>query len=241
MKTNCNIIQDLLPLYIDDFCSKESRSLVEDHLKECEVCNRKYNNQKSELEVNQDIIKENLKAKRPFKKIIRYLTVALILIAILITTSILTYITIDRDRVAYLTISGKIKSQMFLRELDKGKFEKAADHIHFVGIRYGVELTKEEEKKQWIEGMKKLKNDGIEIVSHRDTVIKSDDGFTCGYSIVEIKYDNKLYEFTLGLYTNRKIELGGLGYLADQNQSESEVKEMIMNRVNEVIKTYYPG
>ncbi|WP_010250022.1 zf-HC2 domain-containing protein [Acetivibrio cellulolyticus] len=240
MKTNCKIIQDLLPLYIDDFCSNESRSLVEDHLKECEICSRKFNDQKCEIEVNEELIKENLKAKRPFKKIITCLTVALIIIAILIPVSILTYNTIDSDRVAFLTIAGRMKSQIFLWELEKGQFEKAADHVQFSGA-YGVDLTEEEEKKQWIEGMKKLKNDGIEIISHRDTVIESDDGFTCGYTIIEIKYDNKLYDFKLGLYTNRKVEVGGLGYSADQSQSDSEVKEMIMNRFNEFIKTYNPG
>ena len=28
MKTSCKIIEDLLPLYIDDVCSKESREFV---------------------------------------------------------------------------------------------------------------------------------------------------------------------------------------------------------------------
>lgn len=35
---NCEIIQDLLPLYADDCCSKASRALVEAHLKTCPDC-----------------------------------------------------------------------------------------------------------------------------------------------------------------------------------------------------------
>ncbi len=35
---NCNIVRDLIPLYIDGCCSIESRKLVEDHIKECRQC-----------------------------------------------------------------------------------------------------------------------------------------------------------------------------------------------------------
>lgn len=38
MKTSCEIITDLLPLYHDDVCSTESRKLVDEHLQECDVC-----------------------------------------------------------------------------------------------------------------------------------------------------------------------------------------------------------
>ena len=34
----CGIIQDLLPLYLDHVCSEESKQLVEQHLKNCPVC-----------------------------------------------------------------------------------------------------------------------------------------------------------------------------------------------------------
>lgn len=32
MKISCNIIEDLLPLYVDDMVSEDSRQLVEEHL-----------------------------------------------------------------------------------------------------------------------------------------------------------------------------------------------------------------
>lgn len=38
MKTPCNVIRDLLPLYQDGVCSPESRQLVAEHLEECEPC-----------------------------------------------------------------------------------------------------------------------------------------------------------------------------------------------------------
>lgn len=38
MNYPCNLIQDLLPLYHDGMCSKESVEIIEKHLSECTVC-----------------------------------------------------------------------------------------------------------------------------------------------------------------------------------------------------------
>ncbi len=38
----CDVIRDLIPLYIDGCCSKESRREVEKHLEECEECRGVY-------------------------------------------------------------------------------------------------------------------------------------------------------------------------------------------------------
>ena len=37
-KYNCEIIQDLLPLYQDHACSPSSQAVVEEHLTECTDC-----------------------------------------------------------------------------------------------------------------------------------------------------------------------------------------------------------
>ena len=38
MKTDCEVIRDLLPLYADDVCSEGSRNMIEEHLKDCSEC-----------------------------------------------------------------------------------------------------------------------------------------------------------------------------------------------------------
>lgn len=38
MKLSCEVIQDLLPLYREDMLSQESRSLVKEHIAECDRC-----------------------------------------------------------------------------------------------------------------------------------------------------------------------------------------------------------
>lgn len=37
-KTPCEVIKDLLPLYVDDICSEKSKEIIEEHLLECEEC-----------------------------------------------------------------------------------------------------------------------------------------------------------------------------------------------------------
>ena len=58
MKMDCNVIQDLLPLYADDACSEESREIVQEHLQECESCSRMLEKMKNEE------IETDLKAER---------------------------------------------------------------------------------------------------------------------------------------------------------------------------------
>ena len=36
--TPCEVIKDLLPLYVDDICSEKSKDIIEEHLVECEEC-----------------------------------------------------------------------------------------------------------------------------------------------------------------------------------------------------------
>ena len=57
MKTECEVIRDLLPLYADDACSDKSRDLVKEHLQECEACREMLNDLRS-TEVESDLRRE---------------------------------------------------------------------------------------------------------------------------------------------------------------------------------------
>lgn len=52
MKISCNIIRDLLPLYIDRIESDESRAAIREHLKFCPDCRRYYKSIGRALSVN---------------------------------------------------------------------------------------------------------------------------------------------------------------------------------------------
>ncbi len=44
---NCNIVKDLIPLYIDGCCSEESEKVVEVHIRDCDNCKRLLEDMKS--------------------------------------------------------------------------------------------------------------------------------------------------------------------------------------------------
>lgn len=59
MKYDCNIIGDLLPLYIDGACSQQSSEMIEEHLKECKSCSILCESMReSETQIDKEIQKE---------------------------------------------------------------------------------------------------------------------------------------------------------------------------------------
>jgi Predicted integral membrane protein len=70
MNTSCEIIKDLLPLYHDGVCSKESGIAVEEHLSHCESCKAEFNAIDEGLAVNtaEQNLKEAIAVKNLSKK-----------------------------------------------------------------------------------------------------------------------------------------------------------------------------
>ena len=71
MKTDCEIIRDLLPLYADDACSGKSRTLVDEHLAECPACGQLLEKlQSTELEAGLKTEKDSVIAygRRSFRR-----------------------------------------------------------------------------------------------------------------------------------------------------------------------------
>lgn len=69
-KISCDIIKDLLPLYIDGVCSSDSIDLIEEHLKECPLCEAEFLNQQNNTDIKPEIDKDIDKAvKNANKKI----------------------------------------------------------------------------------------------------------------------------------------------------------------------------
>lgn len=99
MKVHCNIIQDLLPLYYDDICSEESKTLVEEHLEKCVTCRKElklmdgaYQNFHTHLN-DEDIIEAAATAWKKGKKqsFFRGSVVAAILILLLFLIFVVPY------------------------------------------------------------------------------------------------------------------------------------------------------
>ena len=78
MKITCDIISDLLPLYIDEVCTEDTKSAVEEHIGECGKCRDILENMSLDNPINIPEKTEVEKAKKPFKKLRRRFTFWLI-------------------------------------------------------------------------------------------------------------------------------------------------------------------
>lgn len=83
-KMNCNVIRDLLPLYADDICSEESKTMIEEHLKQCVECRKALEQMKGTLELSADH-EEGYSTLKKIKKILCKKYVILALSAAVIT------------------------------------------------------------------------------------------------------------------------------------------------------------
>lgn len=69
MKISCEIIKDLLPLYLDGVCSNDSKVMVEEHLAECDSCKAELHAMKGEFSLSHK--EQNLKEAEAVKKLSR--------------------------------------------------------------------------------------------------------------------------------------------------------------------------
>ena len=57
MRVSCEIIRDILPLYYDKVCSKETCTLVEEHISDCAKCAEELEKLNSNFERNHHLQK----------------------------------------------------------------------------------------------------------------------------------------------------------------------------------------
>ena len=60
----CEIIRDLMPLYLDDICSAETKKTVEEHLADCEECRKYMKQMQTELEVEKMALEDSVEEKK---------------------------------------------------------------------------------------------------------------------------------------------------------------------------------
>ncbi|WBW49372.1 zf-HC2 domain-containing protein [Peptoniphilus equinus] len=137
---DCDVIQDLLPIYVDDAISESSRKLVDEHINECEECrellemikveHKKEAGVKRQYETH---VKNYAKRMQRRKRIIIASLVALFCVGI-IGASVITYFAVS-DPFDYLAIDlGTYEeAEEFI---EQGKIPaimpKTAEHISFI-------------------------------------------------------------------------------------------------------------
>lgn len=131
MKVNCDIVQDLIPLYEDGVCSPGSRAAVEEHLEICEAC-RKFREtaqnmpQEEPVEASPPAVKrvKRLMTKLRLRSLLS--AIALILIAVLCYNQF--YI---HSGLCFTNWDDIYYAKKFLGYLETGEYELAADMVDF--------------------------------------------------------------------------------------------------------------
>lgn len=106
----CALVLDILPLYVDQVCSEESRRYIEEHLENCENCKKEYEQMERDLvvpaEKDVSLIKK-IKRRNRTEKIVIAGTVAiffLILFAVFIQFALAPRINVNGDVVDQVSV-----------------------------------------------------------------------------------------------------------------------------------------
>jgi len=201
MKIDCNVIKDLMPLYIDDYCSEESKQLIDDHLKKCEKCKTTYIHMTSSLPDEDQIIMESSEIqdtkviKKGIKKLRRLWIMSL---AIIVLLSPIAYLSINQVRgvgVCFTNIDDIYRCNQFLNLIEKEDFEKAFEYLeidsHYRNLStFNIEVTTDKYHKickdYFVKNMQLLYKNGYKVADSTFVSISQDYDF--GW-----KLDYKIY------------------------------------------------
>ena len=148
MKENsCDVVQDLLPLYLDGCCHPGSRALVEEHLKKCPDCERVRREMAGELPIPEEPQPEGeaepareepeqaLEQKRArtfrkgMKKIRRRWIASLIVVIVLVPFVLLGINQVREEGLCYTNLNEFYLANAFLGKMKAGDYEGAAEYI----------------------------------------------------------------------------------------------------------------
>ena len=163
-QTSCDVVQDLLPLYLDGCCHPGSRALVEEHLKECPDCERVRREMAGEIPAPEEPqpegeaepakeepeqAPEQKRAKtfrKGMKKIRRRWIASLIAVIILVPFVLLGINQVREEGLCYTNLNEFYLANAFLGKMKAGDYEGAAEYIdrEFRRWEFQARFTEEE-------------------------------------------------------------------------------------------------
>lgn len=141
MKLDCYVVEDLLPLYLDEVCSEQTKALVAEHIENCETC-------KKLMEEGQTVQIPHIELQKPevdnavrkgFKKIrIRWMAsvIAVFLLIPLIGLGFLGYHEKRNEGIAFSNLDDVYRCFRYLHCIKDNEFEKASEMVDFPRILY---------------------------------------------------------------------------------------------------------
>ena len=129
MKWNCELIQDLLPLYEEDLCSPTSRKAVQEHLEECECCRRL--TAPLPIEVPRDLPDADQAVQKSIKKVKRRWLASLLAAVLAVPLLLMGYNQYRGYGLCFTNLDDIYTGWRFLHALETEDWEKAAQMHNF--------------------------------------------------------------------------------------------------------------
>lgn len=155
MNVNCEIVQDLLPLYEDGVCSESSRAAIEEHLKTCETCRALKEGVPliPEPEIILDTAEEEKKVVGSFKKVRRWWGLSLIAIVMIVPLLAASVNQFRGVGISFTNLDDIWTAKRFVSHLQNGRYEEAAAMYDFTDtyqdILSALEMTPESSMRQF--------------------------------------------------------------------------------------------
>ena len=102
-KKDCKIVQDLLPNYIENLTNEETNKFIDEHLKECNECQKIFENMKKDFKVNTTKrVESEVKYIKKYSKKMKLLKTILLFIVVIYV------VVITRRTIIMTSLSGKV-------------------------------------------------------------------------------------------------------------------------------------
>ena len=88
MKKECKVIQDLLPSYVEELVSEETKKFVDEHLNECEKCRESLEAMKEKLTTNTEKVEKTVKYLKKYNRELRVFQMLLLIILIIFVANV---------------------------------------------------------------------------------------------------------------------------------------------------------
>lgn len=242
MKVECNVIKDLIPLYVDDYCSNESRQLVDEHMKKCDNCRASYENMKVPLLDSHDPLDiepssaDMVIVKKGVKKIRRLWALSIIIVLLLTPIGYFTVNQIRGSGLAFTNMDDIKMCRDFLNDIKEEDFDEAFrfinwdSHYHFLitpnlkqvvtdHYRYTTSSKVEPDKKKYYETAKNYFIQDLQLL------------YKNGYRVVDYKfstiskYNLREWQVEYKIYMSnsegKKQYIGKLSFITAKNKISS--------------------
>lgn len=125
----CKIIEDLLPLYVDEICSDDSRTIVEHHVAECNECREKLEIMSIKLAGE---IGEKYTVKNPFKKVrLKFILITFcICLSIMLPSMAAVALSLNERNqagISWSTLELEYQIKQFAKKINKGEYYEALE------------------------------------------------------------------------------------------------------------------